>query len=332
MTTVQLARSLADLEPHVEQWDQLAVRASAPFMRPAWLLAWWSAQCKFNSRSELRVAMAFEARDLVGVLPLHVRDSDDRLPLFELLGGGSFWGQAPLLAGDAPPEKLLSLLTQALAESSPVPGTLSLAAVNVSGDWPLRMAALWPQRSARPDPRGVTGTALTISPLGDLAGWQRRTHRRFDDRRRLRRLAEQGVTLRASMTESEYQKDVASLMRLFHKRWADDQQWLMPAGEVALETGGRKLIGSGGVRLWVLEGEEGIVGASLFASAGLESCFVMTAYDPDWSRYSPGIVTALAGIEDAFTRGAELVDLSFGNFDYLKAMANSTRPVGWWVI
>jgi len=35
---------------------------------------------------------------------------------------------------------------------------------------------------------------------------------------------------------------------------------------------------------------------------------------------------------DAFTRGAELVDLSFGNFDYLKAMANSTRPLGWWVI
>jgi CelD/BcsL family acetyltransferase involved in cellulose biosynthesis len=323
---------LAELEPHVSQWDGLAVRASAPFMRPEWLLAWWSAQRPINARSELRVALAFEDRDLVGVLPLHVRNADDRLPLFEMLGGSSFWAQAPLLAGGTPPEKLLLLLTEALATSSPVPGTLSLAAVNVSNDWPQSIAAVWPQRNIRADPRGVTGTSLSISLLGDFANWQLRVRRHFDVMRRLRRLDERGVTLRASTTEYEYQRDLASLIDLFHKRWAGSQQWLEPAGEVALETGGTKLFGSGGVRLWVLEGEDGIVGASLFASAGQESCFVMTAYDAAWARYSPGIITTMAGIEDAFMRGVELVDLGYGNFDYMKVMANSSRPIAWWVI
>src|ERR1039457_6415190 len=117
MATVQLARTLADLAPHVEQWDRLAVSADRSLMRPAWLLSWWHGHCQFNPGSELRVALAFHDHGLVGVLPTYVHDREARLPVYALLGAAAFWGLAPLLEVDAPPETL-GLLIEALAECS----------------------------------------------------------------------------------------------------------------------------------------------------------------------------------------------------------------------
>ena len=328
MATVQLARTLADLDPYVEQWDRLAVSAARPLMRPAWLLSWWRGHCQFNDRSELRVALAFDDRGLVGALPLHVHDPEARIPVHEVLGAGAFWGQGPLLRGDAPPETL-SLLTEALAGSSPVPAVLSLAAVDISHDWPQRMAALWPPRGAWLYTRAGAEPCLTVTLRGDFDDWLRSARRPGEHQRKQRRLAERGVTLRRSTTASEFRSDLASLVRLHHVRWANNSQWLSPAMEIALDRAGSQLIDSGGVRLWLLEGEEGVVAATLFASAGAESCCLMTAYDRAWRAYGPGIFTTVAGIEDAFTRGERVVDLGYGLFEYQRGMANSARPVAW---
>jgi hypothetical protein len=112
-------------------------------------------------------------------------------------------------------------------------------------------------------------------------------------------------------------------------RWANNSLSLSPTMEIALDMAGSQLIDSGGVRLWLLEGEEGVVGAALFASAGWESCGLLTAYDRAWHAYGPGIATIIAGIEDAFTRGERVVDLGPGLFEYKRVIANSARPLAW---
>jgi len=329
MVTVRLAHSLTELDRYIDAWDRLAVSAARPTMRPAWLLSWWRGHCQSNDRSELRVALASDDRSLVGVLPLFVHDPEARIPVHELLGAGAFWGQGPVLSGDAPPEAL-SLLTEALAVSSPAPAVLSLAAVDVSHDWPQRVAAQWRPRGAWLYRRGRAVPCLTVSLHGAFDDWLRSARRPREHRRRLRRLAERGVTLRRSATASEFRSDLASLTRLHHARWANNSLWLSPTMEIALEMAGTQLIDSGGVRLWLLEGPQGVVGATLFASAGPESCCLLTAYDSAWHAFGPGIATIVAGIEDAFTRGEQVVDLGYGLFEYQKVMANSARPVAWY--
>jgi CelD/BcsL family acetyltransferase involved in cellulose biosynthesis len=328
MATAQLARTLADLDPHLEQWDRLAVSASRPMMRPAWLLAWWRGHSEFSDGSELRVALAVDDRGLVGVLPMYVNDPGSRMPVHEVLGAGTFWGQGPLLRGDVTPETL-RLLTEVLSASSPEPVVLNFDAVDTSRDWPQHMAAVWPPRSAWLYTRAGVPPCLTVTLSGGFHDWLRSTGRASGHRRALRRLAERGVTLRRSTTAFEYRRDLASLARLHHVRWDNDSLWLSPAVEIALESAGSQLIDSGGVRLWLLEGEQGVIGASLFACAGMESCFLVTAYDRAWGAYGPGITTIVAGIEDAFARGHRAVDLGHGRFDYKRVLANSDRPLAW---
>lgn len=328
MATAQLARTLADLDPYVEQWDALAVAASRPLMRPALLLSWWQGQRELSACSELRVALVLDGHDLIGALPLFVVDPAARRPVYEVLGAGAFWGYTPLLAADAPPETL-GLLTEALAASCPPPAMVSLSAVDASHDWPRRISKLWPPRGAWVYTGVGADPCLTVTLEGDFDQWLRSTGGHREHWRRLRRIGERGVTMRRSTTAAEFRTDLASLTRLHHTRWANKSQWLSPPVESALERAGCALIDSGAVRLWILDGEDGVVGATLFLTAGRETCCVMTAYDRAWGAYGPGVATAVAGIQDAFARGDRLVDLGYGQYEYKRGLANSARPVAW---
>ncbi len=329
MATFQLARTVADLEPYVEQWDRLAVSAERPLMRPAWLLAWWHTHCQFDGGSELRVALGFDDRGLLGLLPFYVRDPEARLPVYALLGPGPFWPKAPLLREDAAPETL-GQLTQVLAQASPVPAMVDLEAIDTSFDWPDRIATSWPSRGASVYTKVAADPCLCVRLLdGGFDEWLHATRGRPQHRRRLRRLVERGVVMRRSANVAEFRRDLAGLTRLHRLRWAGMLQWVSPEVEIAIDRAGSELIASGGVRLWVLEGADGIVGATLFACAGQESCCLLTAYDRAWSVYGPGIATMIAGIEEAFGRGERLVDLGYGSFEYKRVLANYARPVAW---
>jgi len=330
MVTVHLAQALTDLDRYLDEWDRLAVTAARPMMRPVWLLSWWQGRHEaLGARSKLRVALAVHEQGLVGVLPFHVRDSDARIPQHELLGTGAFWGLGPLLHSDAPPETL-GALTEALALSSPEPAVVTLHAVEASEEWPVEMARLWGSRGAWIRTSASPESSLAVTLDGNFDNWLSSTRWHGGYRRTLRRLAERGITLRQSTTQSEFRCDARELIRLHRIRWGNSD-WLTPTTmELVLENASAQVFDDGGIRLWLLEGEEGAIGASLFSAAGGESCFLVTAYDRAWSAYGPGIATIVAGIQDAFTRGDRVVDLGYGPFEYKRAMANAARPVAWY--
>ena len=114
MTTTRVAQSLADLDPYVDQWDELAVSVSRPLLRPAWLLSWWRGERERDGRSELRVVLVLDGNRLVGVFPLHVRDPEARIPVHEVLGGGRILGPGAA-AGALRFGQTVPLLTEALA-------------------------------------------------------------------------------------------------------------------------------------------------------------------------------------------------------------------------
>ena len=51
------------------------------------------------------------------------------------------------------------------------------------------------------------------------------------------------------------------------------------------------------------------------------------AYDPEYSRFSPGLIEWLALFEEAATRGVEIVDFGYGQNEYKQRFANASYQV-----
>src|ERR1700745_632220 len=51
------------------------------------------------------------------------------------------------------------------------------------------------------------------------------------------------------------------------------------------------------------------------------------AYDPEYSRFSPGTIEWLALFEEAATRGGEIVDFGYGDDRYKQRFGNATYSV-----
>ena len=327
MTAAYVASSSEELAGHIEGWDRLAVNAASPLMRPGWLMSWWHGYREQAPGAELRVALAVNEDRLVGVLPMFARDGPGRLAVYGPLGAGSFWGFRPLIDHAAP--EALAVLVEALAASLPAAAAVELPAVDAAAGWVDETRRLWGAKGASAYVRVAENPCHLVEMGGGVDAWLRGSGRRSEYHRQLRRLHERGAILRASATVAEFGHDLAQLVRLHHQRWANDSQWLRPHVETALPLAGEALMDVGGVRLWVLEANDGVIGATLFAAAGSESCNLVTAYDRDWASQAPGIVTIIAGIEDAAERGAVRVDLGHGGFPYKLELANAVRPVSW---
>jgi CelD/BcsL family acetyltransferase involved in cellulose biosynthesis len=67
------------------------------------------------------------------------------------------------------------------------------------------------------------------------------------------------------------------------------------------------------------------IGCSLIGPGGAAGWF--TAYDPDVSRFSPGVMLALAIAEEAASRGVSHYDLGPGQDSYKFRLVNHSYPV-----
>jgi CelD/BcsL family acetyltransferase involved in cellulose biosynthesis len=76
----------------------------------------------------------------------------------------------------------------------------------------------------------------------------------------------------------------------------------------------------------VVRGEQVIAGA-LFAHAGDVSELLLTAFDPAWSRLSPGFGAVVAGIRHELDSGTRLIDFGWAEFEYLRQLSNAERPI-----
>jgi hypothetical protein len=217
-----VASTIAELEPHLEAWDHLAVDAARPMMRPAWLLSWWLGLRASGVSTKLSVAFVFDVAGLAGVLPMHAEHPPKGPVVHHMLGGEQLWGSGVLLRLDAPADAR-ERLTEAFAASSPRPRLLRLDAVDASGDWTARMASEWPGKGAHLHQLKQT-ESLIIRIDGDFVAWLRATRWSGEYRRTLRRLAERRVTLRKS-TPSTYAVDLAELFRLHNARWNGMSRW-----------------------------------------------------------------------------------------------------------
>ncbi|HWF74394.1 MAG TPA: GNAT family N-acetyltransferase [Solirubrobacteraceae bacterium] len=328
MASVHIAESSEELDPVLAAWDALAVEQRRPLLRPDWQLAWWRARClEGHSDDGLRVAVVCDAHGLAGVAPMFMEGSRTRVPHLRFLGESVFYGGVPLVRSDVADETIRTLAA-AIATMRPRPSILSFELIDVDSRWPDALVRAWPPSGAWVR-RGVATTAVAVGLGGTLEEWVQTRPRKWrsDYRRRPRRFAEIGGIIRRARSGQEVSRGLSALIRLHNGRRSHESEWVNPVLERTFREAGERLVTVNGFRLWTIEVDDLVIGATAFAAAGGAVTTLFTGFDPAWGRFAPGLRSMIAGIEESFRLGEERVDLGYGGYPYKLKLANEVRSI-----
>ena len=123
MTTTRViddARAIGDV---AERWDRLAESQDRPYCLSSWMLAWWGNVAAHGAR--LRVVLAEDDGELLGVAPLFVERGSGGLDIYRFLGRDTSMRLEPLLHHERPAEALKALV-EALGHLDPSVEVLTL--------------------------------------------------------------------------------------------------------------------------------------------------------------------------------------------------------------
>jgi CelD/BcsL family acetyltransferase involved in cellulose biosynthesis len=328
VAAVHIVERSEELDPFLAAWDALAVEQRRPLLRPDWQLSWWRARCREGlSETGLRVAVVCDAHGLAGVAPMFMEGGSTRVPHLRFLGESVFYGSVPLVRSDVADDTIRTL-AEAIATMRPRPSILSFELIDVGPRWPEALGRAWPPRAAWLR-RGLSTTAVAVELGGTLEEWIQTRPRtwRSDYRRHRRRFAEIGGIVRRAQSAEEVSRGLSELIRLHNGRRNHESEWVPPILERTLREAGERLVTDNGFRLWTVEIDELVIGATAFAAAGGAVRTLFTGFDPAWSRFAPGLRSMVAGIEEGFRLGEECVDLGYGNYPYKLKLSNEVRPI-----
>jgi CelD/BcsL family acetyltransferase involved in cellulose biosynthesis len=333
VTSVFVAQRVEELDPVVAEWDSLAEQDGGPFARPGWLLSWWrAAQLQEDFGGELRVVVVFDERGLAGVAPLFIENGQARVVHLHFIGHEAWWGVHPLVRNDGA-EETMDVVAGAIASLRPRVSILSFDAVDVQSAWPHALVQRWPGRGPwLRTSQYARATAVRLDGTFDEWVWARGHDWRGEFARRNRRFSELGGIVRRAESAPDVRRSLAELVRLQHARWTSPSDQLSPVIIQTLQGAGEGLAASNGFRLWIVEVDGEVIGATAFAAAGGAVAVLVTAFDPRWARFAPGQRSMVAGIEEGFRLGDEVVDLGFGEFPYKFRLANEVRWVAWYEV
>lgn len=313
----------ADLAPHLEGWDRLAVASERPFCAPGWMLAWWREGR--SGKTELQVVLVFEDDRLIGVAPLFAQISYGLREL-RLLGAG-FSHRIGLLAEAGEEARVAAALAEALATLKPRPASIVFEGIDAEDPWPELLAEKWPGRPPRPRTDAVM-EAPVIELNGDDEAWLARRTRNFRKlaRRTSKRLEETEVRSRIGADENA----VKGFLHLHHLRWEErGGSNLDDSAERVVAAAAAELGKQGRLEVVLLEGPDGPISAELMLRTGPVAVIWATGFDPAWAQYAPGLQVRLVTLRAAAEHGVQLVDLGGGGAEYKVRMADADMPIAW---
>jgi CelD/BcsL family acetyltransferase involved in cellulose biosynthesis len=276
-----------------DDWVRLAERSGNVFATWEWADVWWR---HFGEAGTARpVACRDPHGEVVAILPLY---EAFRRPLRALrfIGGG---------AGD---------------ELGPVcaPGEPGVAAALRGALGPLKAQVLLAERvpaargpaGGRSWPEALGGTSLRreSSPVVDLEGldWDaylatRSSNFRSQVRRKERKLVrEADLTFRLCDDPNRLQQDLDSLFRLHRARWQGTDSGALAGPREGFHREFAPLaLERGWLRLWLAEAKGEPVAAFYGFRFGDADSYYQLGRDPEWDRYSVGLVLLAHTVRDA---------------------------------
>lgn len=309
-------------------WDELATDAAAPFCAPAWMLAWWRRAAP--SGAAVLVAVVHAGERLIGVVPLFaVRAAGPRR--WSFLGAGTSFRTEPLALAGAERD-VACASAHALDEAGARPSVVRFRGVPSSSPWPAAFRDAWAPR------RGTLHADTSrVAPTIDLRArsfddWlSSRSHKFRKHLRRARRELERaGAAFAQADGTDAVGRAITELARLHHARFAarGGSSVMTPRVERMLHDVAAELPASR-FRVWTIEIGDRVVSAHLFVAAGGEVSYWLGGFDDGWAGHSPGMVTVLAAVEDAWRRGDARIDLGGGAQDYKARFADGEERLDW---
>jgi CelD/BcsL family acetyltransferase involved in cellulose biosynthesis len=316
--TVSSESSFSELGAH---WDALA-RAGprpSPFLLHAWLLEWWR---HYGEEGELAVHVARRNGRLVGALPLCVCPRRG-LRVTSFVGGDP--GLADVLLADGEPASTADALAahargadHDLAEFSGLPADSRL------------IAALGPS--------ALTLIERSEAPVVDLVpDWDTVYTTKFSSkqrnhhRRRRRQLAELGrVDVEVARTADELAAALEGAFALHDLRWQgrpDGSGFTTPVGRRFNHAAAEALAPLGVPRIVTLKVDGRAVAFHYYLAFERRIYVHRIAFDPEFGRYSPGVVNTLDAIEAAAAEGATRVEFLGGAERYKVDLADRLEPL-----
>jgi CelD/BcsL family acetyltransferase involved in cellulose biosynthesis len=319
---VTTVRDGEGLDLLVDGWDDLvrAMPRPSPYLLHAWLAAWWR---HFGDGADLQVHVARRNGRLVGALPLlGRRERGVRVARFV---GAADSALADLLVADPSDHETADALTvRAAAEDNDLADLFGLPADSRLA------AALGPARLAV--------VPRVAAPVIDLAaGWDavyrdrvspkhRKAHRRSR-----RQLAAMGrLETRVAATTRELDQALEEAFALHDLRWRD-----RPDGSGFATSAGRRfqrdailaLADAGTPRIVTLRlGDRAIAFTAFFLLADTMVLHRL-AFDPEFGRWSPGVLVTHDALAAAAAQGARRVELLGGAEPYKRALTDRGDPL-----
>jgi CelD/BcsL family acetyltransferase involved in cellulose biosynthesis len=324
---IELVTDLGRLQDHAAGWDALADCASQA-RGGGGIVAAWAAHM-LPPGTELRVWVATEGTAVVGVLPF-VAETMPR-GRFRLLPPTTdlMFGTVPIAHPDCEQR-----VTEAVADDF----ARRAAAVDMATIYWLPQSSPWSSalgsRLVEPDWVEAELTQYdgyyTSVPSG-IDSWMAQRDKVFRQGvgRRARRAEEQGFRLFTTEDPAEIMERLPRLQSFYVRsqdarggegyRFDDDMirtietaQALSPPGRFALT---------------VLENDDVLIGASLVVRAGTKMSCWLVGYDPEWSRFGPGVAALLESIAAGSRAGCDAADLGLGDHHYLRDFKDASAPL-----
>jgi CelD/BcsL family acetyltransferase involved in cellulose biosynthesis len=154
---------------------------------------------------------------------------------------------------------------------------------------------------------------------------------RQEMRRKRRQLEDLGAVIRMSGSLEEVDRDLDAFVRLHASRW----DWrggsgrLKPATKAFLRDLAAELLPRGRFRLWSIDVDGESISTHLFVCGGGRANYWLGGFDDAWSRYSPAMVTLLAGIEHAIGDGDTEIGLGAGRQEYKGRFTSDDEQLDW---
>ena len=325
---VEVARTGPELRSQLPAWTALAETEGMPFCLPAWMLAGW--RHVHHERAELRVLLALESGDLVGVAPLCAETATRGLSRYRTLAAAASPRGQPL-AAQGRHDDVATAFAAVLAGLRPRASVLRFEGLPASSPWPALIAEGWPGGARWVSDEIVSSPTITLAGQSYDAWFTARSAQfRMRSRQSRRKLDGHGACFRLANAET-LARDVDSFVRLHRGRWEGrgGSGVLTPAVERMVRDAAPALLDGGHLRLVVIEVEGQAISAQVFLAAGGEVTWWLGGFDNAWKACQPSHQALLYAIGDAFERGDRRFDLGSGGQRYKYSFADGDDPLVW---
>jgi CelD/BcsL family acetyltransferase involved in cellulose biosynthesis len=327
-----ILKTTDEVERYVPAWDALAVERNLPYCSPGWLLPWWKHVAPRDA--ELRVVVALDGEELVGIAPFYATTGAGGLGRYALIGAERLTARIEPLARADAQGAAAATFARSLAAARPVPASIRFEGIPAESQWPRLLGGEWPG-AGRPF---VHVDADFPAPVVTLRGdgfddWMQSKSSNFRQqmRRSRRKLEQAGAVFRTASTAEEVTVRLADFERLHRARWdpRGGSGALQPGVMEMLREAGRALAEGGRFQLDSIDVDGRSISSHLFLSAGGETGYWLGGFDEEFAAQRPSMLALVAAVEKGFERSDARLDLGPGGQDYKYRLADSEDRLQW---